>query len=438
MLAGLFFAVPLELDIIFSEMPQTGTHFKLKTSKNASRQTGFTLVEVLTVMLVLVAMASITVEMSQDFVFQQRYEVTKDRYQKIRKAIVGDPNQVINGMPNIEGFVKDVGRLPFALQELLDGNFCSDTRYFTQADCEGAIPAQTWLATPNWQGSYIESTKAFDDDNALSDGWANVGDGNYGWEVSFKDSTGTPTTTIANAVSMKIQSKGKNGLINAADTDYDKDYPTNQQIEADWLISVDNRFNLNIITSIQGTCAAMTCSDPNYIGQLSCEKDNKAWNATDSVCQVNSSAMTNQATCEAFANFSWDGTNNYCIDTRYSTESSCNTTLRTWANHNAKNNCELSGITWTSDTSQICLKLQDENNNALAISTTPETLRLDSSNRQIAFASLSPNQLSQGEVFVALYEYDGSSCSTSTTAFGTTNPIAMMLLPNTTLPTINW
>lgn len=43
---------------------------------------GFTLVELLVVMLVLVALSSITLDFTKDFAFQGRYEVTKDRYEK--------------------------------------------------------------------------------------------------------------------------------------------------------------------------------------------------------------------------------------------------------------------------------------------------------------------------------------------------------------------
>ncbi len=137
-----------------------------------TKQTGFTLVELLVVMLLLVAMASVTIETTSELAFQNRFEVTKDRYEKIRRAIIGRPDVLINGQPDISGFVADVGRLPFALQELLDGNFCSDTRFFTSSDCTSG--GGTWATTPNWNGPYISSTKAFDDNLALADGWGNA------------------------------------------------------------------------------------------------------------------------------------------------------------------------------------------------------------------------------------------------------------------------
>ena len=142
-----------------------------------NQQKGFTLVEVLTVMLVLAAMASVTVETASTLAFQGRYEVTKDRYAKIKAAILGNPNIVVNGQPNISGFVADVGRLPFALQELLDGNIAAQIpSYFTQLrNCMLTADAGSWIPTPNWNGPYISSTQSATDTNALSDGWGNTG-----------------------------------------------------------------------------------------------------------------------------------------------------------------------------------------------------------------------------------------------------------------------
>lgn len=226
------------------------------------KQKGFTLIEVLTVMLVLVAVASVTVETASELAFQGRYEVTKDRYEKIRKAIMGDPNQIVNGQPNISGFVADVGRLPFALQELLDDNFCTDTRYFIPADC--TTNGGVWTATPNWNGPYISSTQLATDTRALSDGWGNTGNGNYGWDVKFFDGTNTQTFTIAVAVSMNIQSKGKNQILNIADTGYDIDYPPIQPSirSQDWQVNINNVSAIIMASSITGTCAPFTPTDP--------------------------------------------------------------------------------------------------------------------------------------------------------------------------------
>ena len=68
--------------------------------KIINKQTGFTLVEVLVVMLILVALASVTLDFTKDFAFQGRYEVTKDRYEKIKRSIIGRPDVFIAGYIN--------------------------------------------------------------------------------------------------------------------------------------------------------------------------------------------------------------------------------------------------------------------------------------------------------------------------------------------------
>ena len=128
------------------------------------RQQGFTLIEVLAVMLVLVAIATITVESSKDFVFQNRYQVTQDRYDKIKQAIIGNPNQVVNGQPNISGFVADMGRLPNCLRELIDGycaiGACSDGSNASQTTCtaQWVAPSTPLIPVPVQPNAYCGNT----------------------------------------------------------------------------------------------------------------------------------------------------------------------------------------------------------------------------------------------------------------------------------------
>ena len=164
--------------------------------KIIKKQTGFTLVELLVVMLILVALTSVTLESTKDFAFQGRYEVTKDRYDKIKRAIIGRPDVLINGQPDISGFVADMGRLPDNIRELFQSGYCVtsggsapadlDTK-FRPALCTGdwkwsttkctdntntseltCIGGHIWLGQKlssgllyGWNGPYISSTKSF-------------------------------------------------------------------------------------------------------------------------------------------------------------------------------------------------------------------------------------------------------------------------------------
>ncbi len=233
-------------------------------------QHGFSLIELLTVLLIISAMTKIALEYTKDFAFQGRYEVTKDRYEKIKQAIIGRPDVIINGQPDIAGFVADMGRLPRNLQELLVRDYCkydyrisgntpitdlgkpvsqelindgAGTAGNTQQEwCEDDLyslePAQRWIAQGDtWKGPYLTSVSPDYEPDALSDGWGNEAneycsdsayttkatcqgasktwkydDHNYGWYVLFEDADGNSVnvwTNFDSAITLKLKSKGK-------------------------------------------------------------------------------------------------------------------------------------------------------------------------------------------------------------------------------------
>jgi len=294
------------------------------------RLKGFTLVELLVVMLVLVALSSITLDFTKDFAFQGRYEVTKDRYEKIKRAIIGRPDVLINGQPDISGFVADMGRLPRNIQELLVQNYCSDdyrisdntpdatgitdatgttpkawctsktpngvweeqstgancsvgTTNATQVDCEAV--AGVWSG---WKGPYLTTQKPDYEENAFSDGWGNEAsttvftDHNYGWAFCLGNSPDnataatcyTPTNTGVGTNQLALQSKGKNGTIDITDTNYDKDYPDNQVLFNlySWTVSIPE-ITVNMQAPVQNT---FNCST-NGVAENAC-KNTANWN----------------------------------------------------------------------------------------------------------------------------------------------------------------
>lgn len=315
------------------------------------KQSGFSLLELVTVLLIITVLSTIAIRSTVDIGYSVRYEQTRDRYESIKKAIVGNPNKFINGLPDLAGFTSDVGRLPFALQELLDGNHCVDTQYFTQSDCDTNIGAGSWLPTPGWNGPYLDINSNASDIDAYTDGWGNTGTGNYGWFVSYLDSSDVTTTTLANVESMIIQSGGKNQVINVVDTDYDQDYPpttTSATLSsADWQVTYSD-FSVSLIppaiftecniTSIptqnacdaaQGSWNDFHCEDTVNNTSALCGTAGLTWNATYLVCEDNTNLLCNSAgltwksgpcnrlntqpLCESTSWRRWDGAN--CLST---------------------------------------------------------------------------------------------------------------------------
>jgi len=237
--------------------------------KIINKQTGFTLVEVLVVMLILVALASVTLDFTKDFAFQGRYEVTKDRYEKIKRAIIGRPGVLINGQPDISGFVADMGRLPRNIQELLVQNYCDDdyrisdntpdssgisgaTGVTPNSWCTTKTPNGTWIQqSSGWKGPYLTVQKPDYKPNAFSDGWGSEAsstvftDHNYGWYFG-----GTDSDSDGFFEDLAIQSSGKNGgALNSSDTGYDADYPIATILPSirndDWVVDFSSGIQVN-------------------------------------------------------------------------------------------------------------------------------------------------------------------------------------------------
>jgi len=318
-------------------------------------QGGFTLVELLVVMLVLVALSSITLDFTKDFAFQGRYEVTKDRYDKIKRAIIGRPDVLINGQPDISGFVADMGRLPRNIQELLVQNYCSDDYRIsdntpdntglagttasdtpaqwcvsetatpvgvwhtasctdatktTQTTCQGA--SETWSS---WKGPYLTTKNPDYKPNAFSDGWGNgnetidLTDHNYGWNYFI----------VAN--NLTIQSYGKDGAPNGSD--YDADYPNNQPAirQNDWQIDL-NGIPLRILaSSVAGTCNTPTPTDP-----ATCAIVGGNW-VTPPSCTGETISNVNDCT---LLDGSWDSIASTCSGYLIHSEPTCTQVTGSW------------------------------------------------------------------------------------------------------------
>jgi len=298
------------------------------------KQVGFTLIEMMVVLTIMVALAGITIKSTNDMAFHARYEQTQDMADRIKKAIAGHPGRLVNGQPDVNGYVADMGRAPEYLRDLLQAGYCrtalkvyvshtsdanctglnvwewavnslclknSDTdsvnAISTKVDCDAEALPHTWIgsdvdATTNlkhgWNGPYIDTIKPADNKGALSDGWkreTNNGDNldfNYGWTIA----------NVGGVFSIESYGRDQAGGVNecfpATTDEYEKDCVT---------------------TIAQGEYT-------KDIGTLSVKvfSDDVSTSSTG-VCTVVDGTILTSATCNSTSNREWDATYNQCVDT---------------------------------------------------------------------------------------------------------------------------
>jgi len=443
-------------------------------------------------MLVLVALSSITLDFTKDFAFQGRYEVTKDRYEKIRRAIIGRPDVLINGQPDISGFVADMGRLPDNVRELFQmgycvinstvptpptassqfdnaqrpntciggslewrwtSSFCTDEVSTTKAACPSShlwlgkdINAVTGL-TFGWQGAYLSNSSDPEKEGAYADGWGRkTSDYNYGWIFS---STGTPN--------LVVQSYGKNQ--EAGGTEYDADYPvaSNALTSNDWQRNLDG-ININIRADYSGVCGGSTCSNPNYTLQTVCELNNKTWDAVGSECLV--SLYSDQLSCESISTNTWDLVQSRCEDSRFLAQTSCESLNNIWTTPASKFNCDTAGESWTTNSVDICIKVfyksVDTDGKTLISTTNPlvsleKSILEDGQEHLISFSGLFEDvnndgdgtgevsiNIPIGKITLGVYEFIGGVCTGARYKGHTVDEVTVLYSSPHNLPIVNW
>lgn len=255
-------------------------------SLNRSSETGFTLVEMTVVLLLITLLASVAMRETAELGFQTRYEQTRERLDMIKQAILGNPKQIINGQQAVSGFVADMGRLPDNLRDLLQMGFCvtagatnpplpaqiviaaknpnactgTNEWRWTNYPCTDGVSGfaactggHVWLAKQvdvtlntglnfGWNGSYLSVSGNPTDSDVLTDGWGRLAQG-YCSRIDYTDQTScvsngyvwvTDTSdynygwyfdslTYPNS-QLIIQSYGKNHEYAGSDY-YDADYP---------------------------------------------------------------------------------------------------------------------------------------------------------------------------------------------------------------------
>lgn len=112
---------------------------------------GFTLIEVVVVIAIVSILAGIMIPFIYRVWENAEIETTKERMSDLKKAMVGDPRLIQNGVRIHYGYVGDCGALPSTLEKLIiaDLNEC-----------------------PNWKGPYLPA--GFDSSDYNRDAWDEV------------------------------------------------------------------------------------------------------------------------------------------------------------------------------------------------------------------------------------------------------------------------
>jgi len=119
---------------------------------------GFTLVELIIVMILVAILAAVAVPRFLDLITPSRENITRHRLEELRRAMVGNPDTVAGGTYSARGFRGDVGRFPTAAEGL-------------QALAVKPASVSDWnrYTKTGWNGPYVDASN----DEYLRDAWGN-------------------------------------------------------------------------------------------------------------------------------------------------------------------------------------------------------------------------------------------------------------------------
>lgn len=251
------------------------------TRKIMCSQTGFSLLEMMLVVLILSTLAFSAIDIVDNKDNQVRFEDTRRRLELIRRAVIGEQGAVYNGQRLLSGYVADNGLLPLNIQGLIriptdyDAFALKSPIFDADPDASGInddpapLPPALVLSGPGEQlfkgyrsGSYLTPPPSGTPPLPFYDGWGDGAPSDFGWTV-----TGGPTAFITT-------SPGANRVINAADSDYDTDIgitvtAEDWQVDANgWAVTVSNQSATDLAVALPGCVRASLIAYVNDADQV--------------------------------------------------------------------------------------------------------------------------------------------------------------------------
>lgn len=116
------------------------------------KEKGFTLIELVLIIVMIGIVATIAMKSMQPAIDRSRFEATTQEMELLAQAIIGDPNQVQDGIRTDFGYIGDIGALP----PNLDALATNPGGYST------------------WSGPYVQSGFVEDADDYKKDAWGDL------------------------------------------------------------------------------------------------------------------------------------------------------------------------------------------------------------------------------------------------------------------------